>query len=190
MKRKRLDRDLWTDITRKRYVQRELIRPDALPEFAGIAALLYLDEVKKESRWDYPDGYAIVCGTGMRWLELMPYDRPWVLTAMIGPDGRLVEWYCDMTAGYDFDPDGVACFYDCWLDLIARPACTSFPRGHLKVDDREELDEAFRNGECTREQVERVLSEAERLQSTLFADLPRLEEACLTLVREMEDGHA
>ncbi len=189
MKRKRLDRDLWTDIVEKRYLQRELIRPEAFPEFSGIAALLYLDRVERESRWEYPDGYVTICGTGMRWLELLPFDRPYVLTAMIGADGRLVEWYCDLTAGYDFDPDGVACFYDCWLDLIARPACLAHPRGHVREDDRDELEDALRRGLCSREQYEAVLSEAERLKRTLFSDLSRLETVCLTLARELEDRH-
>ena len=189
MKRKRLDRDLWTDIVEKRYFQRELIRPEAFPEFSGIAALLVLDRVERESRWEYPDGYVTICGAGMRWLELLPSDRPYVLTAMIGADGRLTEWYCDLTAGYDFDPDGTVCFYDCWLDLIARPACLAHPRGHVREDDRDELEDALRNELCTREQYEAVLSEAERLKRTLFSDLSRLETVCLTLVRELEDRH-
>ena len=189
MKRKRLDRDLWTDITEKRYFQRELIRPDALPDFSGIAALLYLDKVEKESRWSYPGGYVTICASGMVWLELLPCDRPYVLTAMIGPDGRLVEWYCDLTAGYDFDPDGTACFYDCWLDIIARPACTAYPRGHWREDDRDELDDALRKGEITGERYRAVLEEAQRLERTLFSDLTALETACLTLVRELEGRH-
>ena len=102
---------------------------------------------------------------------------------------RWVSQYCDLTAGYDFDPDGVACFYDCWLDLIARPACLAHPRGHVREDDRDELEDALRNELCTREQYEAVLSEAERLKRTLFSDLSRLETVCLTLVRELEDRH-
>lgn len=186
MKRKRLDRDLWTDITGKRYFQRELIHPGAFPEFRGIAALLYIDRVVKESVWDYPGGYVTVCGGGMKWLELLPYDRRYVLTAMIGPDGRLAEWYCDLIGGFDFDPDGVACFYDCWLDLIARPSCLGYPAGHLREDDRDELDEAFRAGEIGEALYRETLEEAERLKSTLFADLSRLETMCLTLCRDLD----
>ena len=186
MKRKRLDRDLWTDITEKRYVQRELIRPAVFPEFYGIAALLYLDRVAKESRWNYPGGYVTICGAGMKWLELLPYDRKYALTAMIGPDGRIVEWYCDLTGGFDFDPDGTACFFDAWLDLIARPPCVAYPEGHLREDDRDELDDALRAGEIDEGLYREILEEAELLKSTLFSDLPRLEKICLTLARELD----
>lgn len=176
IKRKRLDRDAWTDITKKRYVQKEMLSPVFFPEFRGIAALLCIDEVKRESRWDYPDGYVVVCGAGMRWVELLPYDRNYALTAMFAPDGRVSEWYCDLTAGYGFDPDGVAVFLDCFLDLVVRPPCAALPGGALKEDDRDELEEAYADGEITEEQYREVIRETERIKQDLFSDLTRLEE--------------
>ena len=185
MKRKRLDRDTWTDITGKRYIQREMIRPDFFPEVRGTAALLRIDRVRRESRWEYPDGEAVVCGPGVSWVELMPSDRNYVLTAMFSPEGRISEWYCDITAGSAFDEDGVGCFYDCWLDLIVRPPCPSLPAGEVREEDRDELNEAFAAGEITGEQFAAADREAARLRRELFSDLGKLEQICRAFYREL-----
>ncbi len=186
MKRKRLDRDIWTTITEKRYFQREIADPACFPGFRGIAAVLHIDRVSRESRWNYPDGVVTVCAAGMTWLELLPFDRRYVLTAMFGEDGCIAEWYCDITGGYGFDPDGVAAFYDCWLDLIARPPCPAFPQGHVREDDRDELDAAFGTGEISERQYLDAVEEAERLKAELFSDLVRLGDICDALLRELE----
>lgn len=187
IKRKRLDRDAWTDITRKRYLQLETLSPDFFPEFRGIAAVLHIDEVRRESRWKYPDGYVVVCGAGVSWVELLPYDRNYALTAMFGRDGRVSEWYCDLTAGHDFDPDGVAVFLDCYLDLIVRPPCAALPDGDRKEDDRDELEEAYARGEITEAQYRGTLREMDRIKKDLFSDLKRLEEICAAFLRYLTD---
>lgn len=176
MKRKRLDRDAWTSIQKKRYIQKNL----DCPEFRGTGAVLCLDEVDPPSRWEFPEGTVAVSESGMKWLELLPEPGDWLLTAMLDRTGRIVLWYVDMIAGWGREEDGVLYFDDLYLDLILRP------NGEANVDDRDELDEALASGDIDGTLYRRALETADALLSGLLADPGALAEFCYAMLEKIE----
>ena len=164
MKRSRLSRDLWTRMTEKRF---RLLRAD-FPEARGWLACLDVLAVSEPSVWRHNGADVPVCVAGSRWLELLPEDDDYCVTAMLSPDGDVLLWYIDMIAGQGVDPDGVPWFDDLYLDLIV------WPDGEVTVDDRDELDAALAAGEITPDQHALALATAARLQSGPLRDLSAL----------------
>ena len=176
MQRKRLDRDIWTTITSKRYVQKYIHSEG----FRGIVSILYIDEVSKASIWDYPDAKIPVCDSGMKWLQILPDDENYLITAMCSPEDHINIWYIDMIAGKGFASDHVAVFDDLYLDLIVRP------NGDIKVDDMDELVDALAQKDITEELYKLALATKEKLEKHVLNDIPNLHGFCMKLLREIQ----
>lgn len=177
MKRKRLDRDIWTSITAKRYTQRQVDGGD----FSGIISLLHIDDVSNVSQWEYPDKVITVCDKGMKWLQIMPADENYLITAMISREDRINIWYIDIIADQGFADDHVAYYDDLYLDLIVRPD------GNVKTDDMDELMEALEEGGITRELFDLALRTKEKIEKQLLNDLPKLNDFCIRAMRDLEN---
>lgn len=137
MKRKRLDRDIWTDILEKTYRQ----QPVCAGGLDGIVSLLTLDRVDRPSLWDTPCGETAVCEAGMLWVQYLPSQGDCLITAMLNPARDTVLYYIDIIAGHGFAEDGVVFYDDLYLDIVIHQD------GSLKVDDEAEFEEAFAAGD-------------------------------------------
>ena len=82
--------------------------------FDGIVAVLYIDDVSSPSRWKLPDEEITICDKGMKWLEILPADEHYLITAMMDCEGNILLWYIDMIAGQGLDGDGVPCIWTWW----------------------------------------------------------------------------
>lgn len=179
MKRKRLDRDLW-GFQGFPYYQ---MRMD-LPDYHGLVSLIDLVD-GDYCYWKLPlAGKTAVCGRGMCWLQLIPDNTNRLITAMYkktqdsGAVPDVSIWYVDVIDGFDSDPDGVTAFYDLYLDVIFSPC------GDCKVDDRDELEDAYRFGHISREQYERALKEGELIVDELCADIRQTGQWCGKILLE------
>lgn len=171
MKKKRLDRDSW-GFWHFPYYQ---MRVD-IEGFHGLACLLELTD-GEYCYWEMPiAGKMAVCGAGMKWLELIPDGKKRVITTKYLPDGRVSVWYVDIIENVEYDHDGVAVFTDKYLDVIFNP------QGDVKIDDRDELDQAYESGELTKEQYDAALREGEEIVNELCADLPATEALCADIL--------
>ena len=173
MKRKRLTREGWGFQHFPYYQMR--IDNDG---FHGLVCLIRLTS-GRNCYWHMPRaGKVAVCGAGMTWLQLIPDGAHHVLTAKITPRGRINVWYADVIDRIEYDEDGVAAFVDMYLDVIFSP------QGDVKVDDRDELDEALESGDVTAEQHALALAEGERILQTVCADLTATQRLCKALLQE------
>ena len=174
MKRKRLDRDIWT-FGNYPYYQ---LRID-MEDFHGLACLIQLmsgvahvDDGKYQY-WDRPKaGKVAICGKGMTWLQLIPDDTSHVLTAKYLPDHSVSIWYTDIIENIEYDPDGVPVFIDKYLDV------TFTPQGDVSVDDRDELDAALQSGDITKEQFDSALKEGDYILEAYCRDIAKTEATC------------
>ena len=132
--------------------------------FKGYVGVLSMDEVSEPQTWNYKDSTITVCDTGYRWLTIMPEDDYYCITVMMDEHDVIKVSYIDMIDSQGVDEDGVPFFYDCYLDLIV------YTDGCVKVDDRDELDEAYLNGDINKEQYERALQTADKLMNGLLND--------------------
>ncbi len=176
MKRKRLDRDIWTSILSKDYVQRHVDDP----LFTGIAALLTLHSVEPASVWQSPYGEVTVSESGMKWLQLLPDGEHYLLTAMIGKEGSIHVYYVDIIADSGMMEDGVAFFDDLYLDLVV------YPNGNILIDDRDELRAALHSGVISNDLYELAQHTQNKLLNGLLADVHELNDLCLRHLAKME----
>lgn len=190
MKHKRLNRDGWGF----QYYPYYQMRIDE-DYFHGIACLIRLTD-GEANYWETPKAGKIqVTGTGMTWLELIPDKTHRVITVKYFPDGSHGKerinypktysdeyqpsiWYVDITDGIEYDDYGIAVYIDKYLDVIFTP------EGDVKIDDRDELDDAYNSGELSKEQYEAALSEADAILKELCEDLSECDKMCAK-VREV-----
>ncbi len=187
MKRKRLDRDLW-GFSHFPYYQ---MRIDC-DEFHGIACIIKL--ISGETCfWDMKiAGRTPVCSGGMTWLQLIPDGKNRFVTAMLLPESRVLDnikyphrisvCYVDVTAGYDYDPDGVIAYTDKYLDVIFNM------QGDVSISDRDELDAAYKCGELSSKEYRSALSEAESIVKDYTKDLKHTENRLLNILKICEEN--
>lgn len=194
MKHKRLNRDLGWGFQYYPYYQMRI--DDEI--FHGLVCLIKLTD-GEENYWETPKAGRIqVTGGGMCWMQLVPDNTSRVVTVMYFPDGQHDTerinypepanikyqpsiWYVDVIDGMEYDEYGLAMFIDKYLDVIFTP------EGDVKIDDRDELDEAFNSGELTKEQYESAISECEEILKDYCEDIRQTEAWCARIRQLVED---
>ena len=194
MKHKRLNRDLGWGFQYYPYYQMRI--DDEI--FHGLVCLIKLTD-GEENYWETPKAGRIqVTGGGMCWMQLVPDNTSRVVTVMYFPDGQHDTerinypepanikyqpsiWYVDVIDGMEYDEYGIAMFIDKYLDVIFTP------EGEVKIDDRDELDEAFNSGELTKEQYESAISECEEILKDYCEDIRQTEAWCARIRQLVED---
>ncbi|MDE7233489.1 MAG: hypothetical protein K2N29_00325, partial [Ruminiclostridium sp.] len=117
--------------------------------------------------WKMPKaGKTPGCGKGMLWLQLIPDNQYRAITAKFLPTDRSVQgvkysksvslWYVDVIDSWGYDEDQVAYFMDQYLDVVFDV------EGDVVIEDRDELDAAYKAGELSEEQYQRAIAEGDR----------------------------
>jgi len=149
--------------------------------FSGWAAINDLTD-GENIYWDFPKaGKVPVAGEGMCWMTLLPDHKKRSITAMFTKDRRVSGWYIDVIEKVAFHEDGVLGFIDEYLDVMMTTA------GDIIIDDRDELDEAYRSGELTKEQYENALKEGDSIVRELGSDITATEEWCMEVLKLVEE---
>ncbi len=161
MKRKSLSYQAWSCITRKN----QQIRQIHVQTFSGYISLIQIQEVSEPQIWNFKGEEIIVCQEGYQWLSILPADGSYCITAMFNQHRQIVLWYIDMIAAQGTDTEGIPWFDDLYLDLIVRPD------GTILEDDRDELEEALRQGDITWQQFELADRTCRNLKEGLLSDL-------------------
>lgn len=183
MTKKRLDRDSKWGFQGFPYYQ---MRVD-IEEFHGLVSVIELIE-GDYFFWVKPKaGKTPVCGKGMLWLQLIPDNQHRVITAMFLPKSRSVQdvqysksvsiWYVDVIESWGYDEDQVAYFMDQYLDVIFDV------EGDVVIDDRDELDAAYKSDELSEEQYQRAIAEGDAIIQELCADIEKTQTWCENILK-------
>lgn len=182
MKRKRLDRDLGWGFQGFPYYQFRL-------ETKGFCGLVSMIDILSGEQYFWSTekaGNVPTTGAGMKWLQLVPDGKSRLITAMYKPDGTLSVCYVDVIERLEFDPDGVAAYVDKYLDVVFTP------EGDAAVQDRDELDEALRGGDITKDQYDAAVRECEDIYNEMCLNIPktvnRLGDIYKTVLEKAEKG--
>jgi uncharacterized protein len=176
LKRKRLDRDTWTSIISKQYIQYYI--EDS--EYSGIISVLYVQAVSQPSIWQSAYGEVTVCDAGMKWLQFLPKDEHYLLTAMMDKNNKISAVYIDIIAASGVEDDGVVYFDDLYLDLVV------YHNGNILIDDRNELNMALKNNIITQEQYETAQQTQNKLLNGMHTDIHFLNGFCLRYLTVVE----
>ena len=113
--------------------------------FTGAVGLLTFTGIPEPEMVNSVMGRMCIADKGYQWLELVPENGHWALTAMFRDDA-LFEQYIDITLDNEVSGDGNAVFTDLLLDVVV------LRDGKPVLLDEEELEAALADGIITREQ--------------------------------------
>ncbi|MDE5578256.1 MAG: hypothetical protein K2J11_12825 [Oscillospiraceae bacterium] len=183
MTKKRLDRDKKWGFQGFPYYQMRMDTED----FHGLVSIIEL-VAGDYFFWEKPKAGKIpVCGKGMVWLQLIPDNQYRAITAKFLPESRTVQgvkysksvsiWYVDVIDNWGYDEDGVAYFTDQYLDVVFDV------EGDVSIDDRDELDAAYKSGELSEEQYQRAVKEGNDIVSELCSDIEKTQLWCENILK-------
>ena len=183
MTKKRLDRDTKWFFQGFPYYHMRMDTED----FHGLVSVIELRE-GDYFFWDMPKaGKTPVCGKGMFWLQLIPDNQYRAITAKFLPASRTVQgvkysksvsiWYVDVIDNWGYDEDQVAYFTDQYLDVKFDV------EGDVIIEDRDELDAAYKSGELSEKQYQRAIAEGNDIVSELCSDVKKTQLWCENILQ-------
>ena len=127
--------------------------------FRGGIGLITFKGLKKPEIVDSPEGPLCIADNGYQWLEIVPEDGHFALTAMFD-HGTLFQQYIDITLRNEIEEDGNAVFFDLLLDVVV------LKDGEPRLVDTEELEAALSGGMITREEYDLARRTADTVVET------------------------
>ena len=161
MKRCRLSYDEWKCIELKELCGKR-VHTDF---FEGYLGLIDIKQVSEAQKWNFNGEDIVVCDNGLKWLSILPENDFYCITTMMNEKDDILLWYIDMIADQGIDADGIPYFDDLYLDLVV------YPNGEIIVDDMDELEEALRQKDITKEQFDLAINTADQLKQGLLNDI-------------------
>lgn len=136
--------------------------PCEFQSMEGVVSLLQIKKVTEPLMVPGENGEKVlIADVGYAWLQVAFKEQYFWATVMYDDKGRFMQGYFDITAGNIFDDMENPKFRDMYLDLVL------LDDGRILVLDEEELEEAFRNKDITKEQYRQTMEEGEWLHHFL-----------------------
>ena len=155
-----------------------LVRDFRWKNLRGKISLLMIKKVSSPLSIDYGSAKVKIVDEGYSWVQVAPDGRYFWITSMFDENDRLTEIYIDMTDGNVMD-DEDPYFTDIYLDYVVHGDA-------VEELDRDELDEAYRNGMITPEQYERTLAEGAKILRYLTENRQELKDFLIREQRQMK----
>lgn len=165
MKTKYLDRRHWRRLLRSDY--RELRVENE--RFDGIIGLITMYKVKSPLQVQVVDQHLTVADRGYKWVQILPKDKPFSITAMYNRYWQPVQYYIDINEK-NFIEIGEARTHDLFLDVLV------LPNGKYELVDEQDLKRALRNGTITKQQYDYAYHIAEEMMQHIKTNFSHFEE--------------
>lgn len=165
IKKRFLARDTWKRVTKREYTE----KPFKTGNLSGTVGILKIHEVSEPFAAEVCGKMTILADAGITWIEILPENENWCLTAMYRQNSML-QFYFDVTL--ENATGSPAYFFDLFLDVIVDPD------GNTKLLDRDELDAALSEGVIDENQYKLSLKTAGKLLSAFPENLEKLDSFC------------
>ena len=109
----------------------------------GYSALIEFTEGNEKFYKEFNGENICLAGDGYKWLMILPLDEHWCITAFYDANGKIIEWYFDISKQNFIDENGLLSIDDMYLDLVL------LPDGSTVMLDEDELIEALQTGAIT-----------------------------------------
>lgn len=168
MERKELSRSQWSRVRKRRSCHGM-----GGKNFAGETELIHIIKASKPLivRFQGVENTTIV-DDGYCWLQIAPEDQHWWLTTMLDPQGRITQYYFDITWENHLLGSEESWFLDLYLDVVV------MPDGRMELLDADELEQALADGHITREMFDSAWAWANQLMADLEGRVSELEAFC------------
>jgi len=138
-------------------------------DFNGGIGLITFTGLRKPDVVDTPEGPLCIADNGYQWLEIVPENGHFAVTAMFH-DGTLFQQYIDITLRNEVEENGNAVFFDLLLDVVV------LGDGTPRVVDTDELEAALSGGMITREEYDLAVRTAEKVVEIWNSDREKIEK--------------
>ncbi|TDM12245.1 DUF402 domain-containing protein [Macrococcus lamae] len=159
MKIKYIDKRHWRRLQRRDY--KEIRLEDE--RFDGIVGLVTMQKVKSPLQVEVVGKFITVADTGYQWLQLLPKNKPFSITAMYDNYGRPVQYYIDINEQNVIEL-GEARAHDLFLDVLV------LPNGAYELVDEVDLKFALKKGSITKEQYDFAYQTAHQIMNNIQKD--------------------
>ena len=146
----------------------------------GEAALIHIMKAAKIGIGQFRGEPVVIYQDDYHWLQIAMADSHWWLTVMVDAEGKITQYYFDITLENQLLQSRDSWFTDLYLDVVM------MPDGRMDLLDEDELDAALESGEITEEQHHLAHQWANELMAELLENLPRLKELCEGLYRKLK----
>ncbi|MDM5154056.1 DUF402 domain-containing protein [Bacillus sp. DX1.1] len=153
MKRKYGDGSSWERLIDKTYSVKQVQE--------GMLGILHMNEVKAPSYKQYNDRKLCIVDAGYTWMQYFINGKNFAITAMLNEKKELVQYYIDVAKEYQIDERGMPYFDDLYLDVVL------LPNGDIYLLDEDELEEAYRDKDVSKEEYDVAWTTAKWLIETM-----------------------
>lgn len=159
LKIKYIDKRHWRRLQKRDY--KEIRLEDET--FDGIIGLVTMRKVKSPLQVEVVGHSITVADAGYQWLQILPKDKFYSITAMYDNHGRPVQYYIDINE-HNFIELGEARAHDLFLDVLV------LPNGAYELVDEADLKFALKKGTITKEQYDFAYEIAQQLMKSVQDD--------------------
>lgn len=153
MKTTYADRPNWTRVLNKRF-DLEYIENE---EYTGFVSIICIDNVTEPLLIDVAGNNLCLADKGYVWTQHFPKGSNYALTTMFDRKLEVVEWYFDICKGNKTNDKGMPYYDDLYLDVVVLPS------GEILLLDEDELTDALKSNEISKEEYDLAYYEAEKL---------------------------
>ena len=104
--------------------------------------------MREPSCKEYDGKELCIAGNQYTWIQYFIDEKNFAITAMLDDQKELVQYYIDVAKDYEIDERGLPYFDDLYLDVVL------LPNGKIYVLDEDELEDAYKSGDVTKEEYE------------------------------------
>lgn len=153
MKRTFADRSDWRRILEKRFYLTQIDQQG----LKGNLSIIHMDKVKEPLIIEVAGKDLDLADNGVIWMQYFPQDGFYAVTSMFNEKHELLQMYFDICLGNKVDAAGMPYYDDLYLDIVLVPS------GEVLLLDEDELEDALKQGEITKEQFNLAYDEVEKL---------------------------
>ncbi|GLC30388.1 DUF402 domain-containing protein [Clostridium omnivorum] len=153
MKRTYADRANWRRILEKRFYLASIDQHG----FRGKLSIIHIDRVSEPLVIEVVGKDLCLANEGFIWMQYFPEHSYYAVTSMFNEKQELIEIYVDICLGNKVDSSGMPYYDDLYLDVVLAYS------GEILLLDEDELEDALKQGEITKEQFKLAYEEAEKV---------------------------
>lgn len=153
MKRTFADRSDWKRILKKRFYLTNINKQG----LKGNLSIIHMDKVREPLVIEVASKDLVLADEGFIWMQYFPQSGFYAATSMFNEKLELIQVYFDICLGNKMDALGMPYYDDLYLDIVLVPS------GEVLLLDEDELEDALKQGEITKEQFKLAYDEVEKL---------------------------
>lgn len=153
MKRTFADRPNWRRLLEKRFYLTDIDKQG----FKGKLSIIHIDKVREPLVIEVAGKDLCLANEGFIWMQYFPESSCYAVTSMFNEKQELIQIYVDICLGNKIDSYGMPYYDDLYLDVVLTYS------GEIILLDEDELEDALKQGEITKEQFKLAYGEAEKI---------------------------